>query len=34
MRGPGETDGARGLGKALYFFDPSKHLIEISHYEM
>lgn len=32
-RGPGDEDGARGPGKAVYFFDPSKHLIEIRHYE-
>jgi len=34
MRGPGVEGGARGPGKALYFFDPSKHLIEIRHYEV
>lgn len=34
MRGPGEEGGAEGMGKALYFFDPSKHLIEIRHYEV
>lgn len=33
MRGPGDEPGARGPGKAIYFFDPSKHLIEIRHYE-
>ena len=33
MRGPGEEGGAEGMGAALYFFDPSKHLIEIRHYE-
>jgi len=22
-----------GAGKAVYFFDPSKHLIEVRHYE-
>ena len=33
MRGPGEEGGAEGMGKALYTFDPSRHLIEIRHYE-
>jgi catechol 2,3-dioxygenase-like lactoylglutathione lyase family enzyme len=42
MRGPGDETretikaiggGAHGPGKNLYFFDPSKHLIEIRHYE-
>jgi catechol 2,3-dioxygenase-like lactoylglutathione lyase family enzyme len=33
MQGPGKEDGAHGLGAALYFFDPNKHLIEIRHYE-
>ncbi len=33
MRGPGEADGARGLGKALYLFDPDGHLVEIRYYE-
>jgi len=32
-QGPGDEDGSRGKGKALYFFDPSKHLIEIRYYE-
>ena len=27
------TTGSRGPGKAVYFFDPSKNLIEIRHYE-
>jgi catechol 2,3-dioxygenase-like lactoylglutathione lyase family enzyme len=33
MRGPGDEPGARGAGKALYCLDPSKHLIEIRHYD-
>ena len=33
MKGPGEEEGARGLGASLYFFDPNRHLIEIRHYE-
>ena len=33
QKGPGDEEGARGLGKALYFFDPNKHLIEIRHYD-
>jgi catechol 2,3-dioxygenase-like lactoylglutathione lyase family enzyme len=31
--GPGDEPGARGPGKALYLEDPSKHLIELRHYE-
>ena len=34
MRGPGDEDGSRGPGKAVYAFDPSEHLIEIRHYEV
>ncbi|MBW2245450.1 MAG: VOC family protein [Deltaproteobacteria bacterium] len=33
MKGPGQEEGARGIGASLYFFDPSRHLIEIRHYE-
>jgi catechol 2,3-dioxygenase-like lactoylglutathione lyase family enzyme len=33
MSGPGEETGARGMGKAVYFFDPDRHLIEIRHYD-
>lgn len=33
MRGPADESGARGTGKALYLFDPSKHLIEIRYYD-
>jgi catechol 2,3-dioxygenase-like lactoylglutathione lyase family enzyme len=33
MQGPGEEDGSRGTGKAVYFFDPNQHLIEIRHYD-
>ena len=33
MQGPGEEDGSRGAGKAVYFFDPNQHLIEIRHYD-
>lgn len=33
MRGPGDEVGARGPGKAVYVFDPSRHLIEVRHYD-
>jgi catechol 2,3-dioxygenase-like lactoylglutathione lyase family enzyme len=33
MQGPGDEDGSRGPGKAVYFFDPNQHLIEIRHYD-
>jgi catechol 2,3-dioxygenase-like lactoylglutathione lyase family enzyme len=29
MKGPGSENGARGEGKAVYFFDPNHHLLEI-----
>ena len=32
-RGPGDETGSRGPGKAVYFFDLSKNLIDIRHYE-
>jgi catechol 2,3-dioxygenase-like lactoylglutathione lyase family enzyme len=32
MRGPGRSDGARGATESVYFFDPSRHLIEIVRY--
>ena len=31
-RGPGESAGARGKAKAVYFHDPSGHLLEIRTY--
>jgi hypothetical protein len=33
MQGPGEEEGSRGPGQTVYMFDPSKHLIEIRHYD-
>ena len=33
MKGPGDETGSRGMGKAIYVFDPDQHLIEIRHYE-
>jgi catechol 2,3-dioxygenase-like lactoylglutathione lyase family enzyme len=33
MKGPGQESGARGVGKAVYFFDPNRHLIEIRSYD-
>jgi len=32
MKGPGMTLGARGNGKAVYFHDPSGHILEIKTY--
>ena len=32
LRGPAEEEGARGVGQAVYFFDPNQHLIEIRYY--
>jgi len=34
MKGPGDEAASRGMGKAVYFFDPNKHLIEIRHYDL
>jgi catechol 2,3-dioxygenase-like lactoylglutathione lyase family enzyme len=31
-QGPGVESGARGLGAAVYLFDPSKHLVEVRRY--
>ncbi len=33
MRGPGMTQGARGRGKAVYFRDPTGHMLEIKTYD-
>ena len=33
MRGPGLEAASQGMGHAVYFFDPNKHLIEIRHYD-
>jgi catechol 2,3-dioxygenase-like lactoylglutathione lyase family enzyme len=33
MRGPGDEPASRGRGRAVYFFDPDKHLIEIRYYD-
>jgi catechol 2,3-dioxygenase-like lactoylglutathione lyase family enzyme len=33
MRGPGDASGAKGTSKSIYFFDPSRHLIEITRYD-
>ena len=32
MKGPGMTQGAKGVGKAVYFKDPSGHVLEIKTY--
>ena len=29
MCGPGMTQGARGMGKAVYFRDPTGHMLEL-----
>ena len=31
--GPRDEDGARGPGKTIYLLDPSRHLIELRHYD-
>jgi catechol 2,3-dioxygenase-like lactoylglutathione lyase family enzyme len=33
MKGPGVEAGSRGDGSSVYFFDPSKHLLEIRSYD-
>lgn len=33
MKGPGREEGARGEAAALYFMDPSQHLLEIRCYD-
>jgi len=33
QQGPGEEDGARGIGKAIYFNDRNAHLLEIRTYD-
>ncbi len=32
MQGPGKEPGTRGMADAVYFYDPSGHLLEIRHY--
>jgi catechol 2,3-dioxygenase-like lactoylglutathione lyase family enzyme len=31
-RRPGDSEGVNGNWKAVYFFDPDRHLIEIGRY--
>jgi catechol 2,3-dioxygenase-like lactoylglutathione lyase family enzyme len=31
--GPGDETGSRGIGKAVYFYDPDRHLLEFRYYE-
>ncbi|MGO9604252.1 MAG: VOC family protein [Candidatus Binataceae bacterium] len=33
MHGPGDSDGAKGPCRSVYFFDPNRHLIEIAYYD-
>ncbi len=33
-KGPGQTQGARGMGKAVYFRDPNGHILEIKTYSV
>ena len=33
MRAPGDSGGAKGPGKSIYLFDPSRHLIEFICYD-
>ena len=32
LQGPGRALGTRGMADAIYFYDPSGHLMEIRHY--
>ena len=32
-QGPGDEEGSRGAGKAVYLMDPNEHLVEIRYYE-
>ena len=32
LHGPGDSGGAKGNCKSIYFFDPNRHLIEILRY--
>ena len=32
MKGPGQSTGAKGLGKSVYFRDPNGHMLEIRTY--
>ena len=34
MQCPGEAAGAKGLSKSVYVFDLSRHLIEVTYYDV